>query len=139
MSGIFISYRRNDSQGSTGRLADALKARFSESEIFRDVDDIEDGVDFVETIDRALASCVALLAVIGPRWISIIDNKGRRRLDDPNDVTRTEIAAALKRNVQPAPRRHDPGQSVVLSPRTRGRGPSPACPAIPVAPGRDQR
>lgn len=103
MSGIFISYRRNDSQGSTGRLADALKARFSESEIFRDVDDIEDGVDFVETIDRALASCVALLAVIGPRWISIIDNKGRRRLDDPNDFTRTEIAAALKRNVRVIP------------------------------------
>ena len=103
MSGIFISYRRQDSQGSAGRLADTLKAQFAQSQIFRDIETIEPGVDFVEAIERALASCVVMLAVMGPRWLSATDKLGRRRLDDPNDYTRIEIAAALQRKVRVIP------------------------------------
>lgn len=103
MSGIFISYRRQDSQGSAGRLADTLKAQFANNQIFRDIETIEPGVDFVEAIERALGSCVVLLAVIGPRWLSATDKNGRRRLDDPNDYTRVEIAAALQRKVRVIP------------------------------------
>ncbi len=103
MSGIFISYRRQDSQGSAGRLADTLKAQFAQNHIFRDIETIEPGVDFVEAIERALGSCVVLLAVIGPRWLSATDKLGRRRLDDPNDYTRIEIAAALQRKVRVIP------------------------------------
>jgi len=103
MSGIFISYRRQDSQGSAGRLADTLKAQFAHNQIFRDIETIEPGVDFVEAIERALGSCVVLLAVIGPRWLSATDKNGRRRLDDTNDYTRVEIAAALQRKVRVIP------------------------------------
>ena len=84
-------------------MADTLKAQFAHNQIFRDIETIEPGVDFVEAIERALGSCVVLLAVIGPRWLSATDKSGRRRLDDPNDYTRIEIAAALQRKVRVIP------------------------------------
>jgi hypothetical protein len=97
MQGIFISYRRQDSQSAAGRLADTLKEQLPEATLFRDVETIEAGVDFVGAINAALESCGVLLAVIGPRWISIQDDAGRRRLDDPDDYTRLELATALGR------------------------------------------
>lgn len=97
MPGIFISYRRQDSQSAAGRLADSLKEHLSEAAIFRDVDTIEAGADFVNAINAALESCGVLLAVIGPRWISIQDDAGQRRLDDPNDYNRLELVTALGR------------------------------------------
>ncbi len=97
MPGIFISYRRQDSQSAAGRLADSLKERLPEATLFRDVDTIEAGADFVNAINAALESCGVLLAVLGPRWISIQDEAGGRRLDDPNDYTRLELATALGR------------------------------------------
>jgi hypothetical protein len=97
MQGIFISYRRQDSQSAAGRLADHLKEHMRGVPIFRDVETIEPGVDFVDAIGRALESCGVLLAVIGPRWTSLTDAAGQRRLDDPNDYTRLEIGTALGR------------------------------------------
>lgn len=98
MQGIFISYRRQDSQSAAGRLTDHLRDNMPAVPIFRDIETIEPGVDFVDAIDRALQSCGILLAVIGPRWGSQADSAGRRRLDDPNDYTRLEIATALQRS-----------------------------------------
>lgn len=97
MQGIFISYRRQDSQSAAGRLADHLKDHMGEVPIFRDMETIEPGVDFVDAINKALKSCGVLLAVIGPRWLTVTDPSGRRRLDDAHDYTRLEVAAALKR------------------------------------------
>ena len=98
MQGIFISYRRLDSQSAAGRLADHLREHLPQVPLFRDVETIEPGVDFVEAINRALQSCGVLLAVIGPRWVSLTDVNGKRRLDDPNDYTRLEIVTALQRS-----------------------------------------
>lgn len=98
MQGVFISYRRLDSQSAAGRLADHIKEHIPKLPLFRDVETIEPGVDFVEAINRALQSCGVLLAVIGPRWVALTDANGRRRLDDPNDYTRLEIVTALQRN-----------------------------------------
>lgn len=100
--GVFISYRRQDSQSAAGRLADHLKEHLR-APVFRDVETIEPGVDFVEAIEKALASCAVMLVVIGPRWVSVTDAAGRRRLDDPNDYTRLEVGTALKRNVRVIP------------------------------------
>jgi hypothetical protein len=82
---------------------DALKEQFPESEIFRDIDTIKAGTDFVEAIDTAVKSCSVLLAVIGPRWLSATDNAGKRRIDDSNDFVRLETGAALRRNVHVIP------------------------------------
>ncbi len=97
MQGVFVSYRRQDSQSAAGRLSDHLKEHLDGVPIFRDVETIEPGVDFVEAIERALKSCGVVLAVIGPRWIDAQDSDGNRRLDDAGDFTRLEIATALKR------------------------------------------
>ena len=98
MQGIFINYRRQDSQSAAGRLADHIKENLAGVPVFRDVETIEPGVDFIEAINRALESCGVLLAVIGPNWLSLTDAAGRRRLDNPNDYTRLEITTALTRN-----------------------------------------
>jgi hypothetical protein len=103
MAAIFISYRRDDAAGHAGRLSDALEARFGRDHVFRDVDDIRPGQDFVQTLEKALARCEALIVVIGREWLSIADTDGRRRLDDPQDYVRLEIATALKRGIAVLP------------------------------------
>jgi hypothetical protein len=67
--GIFISYRRDDSEGQAGRLYDDLLRVFGAKSIFMDVADIEPGMDFRKAIDKKVSSCGILLSVIGPRWL----------------------------------------------------------------------
>src|SRR5262249_40067059 len=100
---IFISYRREDSESQAGRLADLLRERFGEGQIFMDVDTIEPGQDFVEAIQRAVGSCDVLIAVIGPEWLTVADKSGRRRIEHPEDVVRLEVATALERKIRVVP------------------------------------
>jgi hypothetical protein len=99
---IFISYRREETAYPAGWLFDRLADRFG-GQVFKDVDSIELGDDFVEVITRAVGSCDVLLALIGDQWHTITDEDGRRRLDDPEDFVRLEIEAALTRNVRVIP------------------------------------
>jgi hypothetical protein len=99
---VFISYRRDDSAPYAGRLYDRLADAVGAENIFMDVDSISFGLDFAEAIRTAVASCDVLLAMIGPEWLTISE-RGRRRLDDPDDFVRLEIEAALERNVRVVP------------------------------------
>ena len=101
--GIFISYRREDSAYPAGWLYDRLASRFGEGQIFKDIDSIAPGDDFVDRITTAVESCEVLLALIGDEWLTVSDAGGRRRLDDPNDFVRLEVEAALSRNVRVIP------------------------------------
>src|SRR5215470_13353194 len=101
--GIFVSYRRQESKHLAGRLYDRLVDRFGEGQVFMDVDTIEPGADFAEAISRAVAACQVLLAIIGPNWLTAADERGGRRLDDPDDLVRLEIEAALARDVRVIP------------------------------------
>ena len=101
MAGIFISYRRADSDGWAGRLRDALRARFGDL-VFQDVDNIGDGEIFSEVIDRALQACNVALVVIGPNWATARDEHGRR-LDHEEDWVRTETAMVLNRKIRVIP------------------------------------
>jgi TIR domain/S1 RNA binding domain len=101
--GIFISYRRQETSDLAGRLADRLADRFGEDQVFMDVDTIDLGVDFAEAINQAVGTCEVLLAVIGPHWLTATDKGGRRRLDDPDDIVRLEVQAALDRDVRVIP------------------------------------
>lgn len=94
MNRIFLSYRRDDSAGFAGRLADALEAEFGTGSVFRDVDDIQPGEDFVQAIQSHLHEVGAVLVMIGPSWLKA-GADGLRRLDDPEDFVRQEIQAAL--------------------------------------------
>jgi hypothetical protein len=100
---VFISYRREETAYPAGWLFDRLTDHFGKGQIFKDVDSIELGDDFVEVIDAAVGACDVLLALIGDRWLTMTDNTGKRRLDDPNDFVRLEIEAALARNVRVIP------------------------------------
>lgn len=99
-SGIFVSYRRDDSSGHAGRLADKLVEHFGRNRIFVDVDTIEPGEDFVTVIENAVGSCEILIAVIGRNWLAAT---GSGRLDNPNNFVRLEIATALRRDIRVIP------------------------------------
>ena len=100
---IFMSYRREDTAYPAGWLFDRLTSHFGRGQVFKDIDSIELGDDFVEVITTAVESCDVLLAVIGDRWLTITDQDGQRRLDNPDDFVRLEIEAALTRNVRVIP------------------------------------
>ncbi len=68
-----------------------------------DVAAIEPGQDFRKAIDQSVASCSVLLAVIGPQWLDARDTAGSRRLDDPGDFVRIELASALRSGVAIVP------------------------------------
>lgn len=103
MAGIFISYRRDDSDVAAGRLADDLAEIYGEAAVFRDVGAIEAGEDFTTALDRALDSCQVLLAVIGSRWAAVTDEHGHRRLEEPGDWVSAEIERALQRRIRVIP------------------------------------
>ena len=102
MARIAISYRRMDSAGYAGRLYDSLSTHFSAHEIFMDISTLEPGVDFVDAIERAVSSCDVLLVLVGPQWVTASDEKGRR-LDNPEDFVRLEVATALNRGIRVIP------------------------------------
>jgi cytoskeletal protein RodZ len=103
MKNIFISYRREDTEGFARGLFQSLEGAFGSDHVFMDVEAIGLGVDFVEAIDKSLASCGALLVLIGRDWVNCTDSAGRRRLDDPQDFVRMEVAKALEQNVRVIP------------------------------------
>ena len=103
MRGIFISYRRDDSEGHAGRLFEDLSAQFGRENVFMDVAGIKKGLDFRRIIDEAVSSCGVLLVLIGKNWLAAADDQGQRRLDDTGDFVRLETAAALKRGIPVIP------------------------------------
>ena len=100
---IFMNYRREETAYPAGWLFDRLASHFGKDQVFKDIDSIEPGDDFIEVITTAVGSCDVLLAVIGGRWLTITGPDGRRRLDDPGDFVRLEIEAALARDVRVIP------------------------------------
>jgi hypothetical protein len=99
MTNVFISYRRDDTSGHAGRLSDRLVAGLGAERVFMDVNDIQPGEDFAHAIERTLARCSHLLAVIGPRWLSSLE----ARQATGEDFVRSEIGTALSRGTTVIP------------------------------------
>jgi hypothetical protein len=95
---IAISYRRQDSNPVAGRLYDRLQAEFGKDNVFMDFDSIPYGVDFRDHIKQTLKRAKVVVAIIGADW-----SGGReaapRRIDDPGDFVRLEIASALENGI----------------------------------------
>jgi len=91
---IFISYRRDDTAGYARAVYDELARRYGAERVFIDVDDIAAGQSFAAVIRGAVSSSSVVLVLIGKRWRGERDGAARR-LDDPDDFVRTEVAAAL--------------------------------------------
>ncbi|MEZ5997205.1 MAG: TIR domain-containing protein [Hyphomonas sp.] len=106
MTKIFISYRREDSQWQTKALYEALCACVPNpaTDIFFDLDSMTVGLNFKQQIELTVDKCDVLIAVIGTNWLSAQDpDTGERRIDNPRDFVRSEIAAALRRSIPVIP------------------------------------
>ena len=103
MPGIFISYRREDSAPSAGRLYDHLVEHFGKEHVFRDIDTIAPGAEFTKVIQESIGKCDVLIVVIGRDWLRIKDIQGQRRLDNPDDLVKAEIREALSQNKRVIP------------------------------------
>ena len=101
--GIFLSYRRDDTAGEAGRLAEHLARRFGQDRVFIDIDTIAPGTDFTTELERALVGTTVVLVIIGRRWLTAADAQGRRRLDVSDDFVRREILTALQRGTRLIP------------------------------------
>ncbi|WP_177154657.1 tetratricopeptide repeat protein [Actinosynnema pretiosum] len=94
-SGIFVNYRVGDLENEAALLADALRVRFGRERVFHASASLAVGSDFRTGLLDGVRRCSVLLALIGPGWLDAADRTGRRRLDDPGDWVRREIAEAL--------------------------------------------
>ncbi len=96
---IFINYRRDDTAGIAGRLADTLDRYFGRGRVFRDIDGIETGANFEDVLRNTAEAADAMVVLIGPDWLTATDRNGAVRLQDPDDWVAREIAAALARGI----------------------------------------
>src|SRR5262249_30684759 len=91
---IFICYRRADTSGEAVALSDKLSRRRG-FEVFKDVDNIRPGQDWLETVEQSIEQCDVLLVLIGNLWVGPRTDEGHSL--DENDHVRREIEAALAR------------------------------------------
>jgi hypothetical protein len=100
---VFISYRREDTGDAAAHLRHSLGRTLGPEKIFRDMDTIQPGQNFETVIQQALRSTSVCLVLIGPSWLTLKDDKGRRRLDVPSDFVRIEVETALRLGVEVIP------------------------------------
>jgi len=103
VGGVFVNYRGEDSGIAAVLIDRELVARFGSDRVFLDSRSTPAGADFVEELQVRLRACSVLLVVIGPRWLTLTDAAGQRRIDDPADWVRREIAEALTRGLRVIP------------------------------------
>ncbi len=93
--GVFLSYRRADTAGHAGRICDDLERYFGASVVFRDIDSIKAGSDFVQALEAAIGAARVAIILIGDTWFSEPSDDGSPRLQDPDDHVYREVAMAL--------------------------------------------
>jgi TIR domain len=97
---IFISYRREDTAGYADRLYNALTERFGAERVSWDIDTtIQHGESFSQALETRFESVDVVIALIGKNWLTAADHG----LDDPNDLVRSDIATALRKDVRVIP------------------------------------
>lgn len=99
MAGVFVCYRRADSQDIVGRICDRLAKDMPALPVLRDVDAIAPGEDFSRALTEMLQRSTVAIIVIGRQWLSLADGGGRQRLDDPADIVRREIETLLSLDI----------------------------------------
>lgn len=103
LGGVFINYRGADSELAAALIDKELAARFGDGSVFLDCRSIPAGTDFQQELLGRLRCSSVLLVVIGPRWLTLTDEAGRRRIDDPKDWIRREIVTAFASDLHVIP------------------------------------
>jgi hypothetical protein len=100
---IFINYRRSLAFKDAKLLQRALQRSLGVKRVFLDTVGVEGGDHWLHTIERQVAASAAMVAIIGEGWVDALNEKGERRIDDPNDFVRFEIGRALARGIPVLP------------------------------------
>lgn len=96
MKKIVVSYRREPDQFVAGHLSRELRTQFGEAQVIRDKESIEGGVSWKQYVLNEIDRDTALLVIIGKDWSDVRDSGKNRRLDNPDDPIRLELADALR-------------------------------------------
>lgn len=95
MAKVFINFRNGDDPYAAALLFRALRQRFGADKVFRSSESIPAGARWADVIWANHRDSAVLIAVIGPRWLTVADRHGDAKLRDEADWVRVEIAAAL--------------------------------------------
>jgi hypothetical protein len=86
---------RRDSRPYADRLGEWLIGQFGAGQVFKDVESLKPGQNFVDVIRDRLQRAAAMVVVIGPQWLTVSNQSGPR-IHEPNDLHRQEIKTALE-------------------------------------------
>ena len=100
---VMISYRRDEALSITSRIYEHFVAKFSNDRVFRDIDSIPLGIKYRDYIEKVVSTCAVVLVVIGPKWLTMEDKQGNRKLDKPDDLLRLEVSFALAKGISVIP------------------------------------
>ncbi len=100
---VFLSYRRHDADHASGRIADRLRTQFGKDSIFKDIDSIPIGADFVGVVQEKLSQADVMVLLIGDRWINGKGEPSENSLYDPHDMVRVELEAAFQQGLPVIP------------------------------------
>ncbi len=90
---IFISYRRTDNPDFADRIRDWFIQRYGRDNVFMDFDSIPPGVRFADHIRSSMKQSDAVIAVIGPRWLELLQERAAKFEED---YVRSELGLALE-------------------------------------------
>ncbi len=99
MADIFISYRRADTQETAEKIYHYLQSMHNPPVVFMDRESTQVGEHFPKRLAEEIASCLLMVVIIGPTWVSITEENepAKRRIDNPNDWVRKEVEGGLVR------------------------------------------
>jgi TIR domain-containing protein len=96
---VFISYRRADTAQAASWLFNRLTGHFGRLNVVMDVDPAPYGGNLAHAIDASVATCDALVVLIGQHWLAVTGEG----LHDPNDYVRLALESALRRGTLVVP------------------------------------
>lgn len=104
VGGVFINYRTADNPVAAAAIWQDLRDRLGPGQVFRDCQTLEPGQQYPTEIRNALAAADVVVAVIGPRWLSLTDpHTGQRLIDREHDWVRREITLAFELGIPVVP------------------------------------
>jgi hypothetical protein len=103
MARIFVNFRNRDGDWAALAIRNTLADKFGENEVFLSSFSIPLAAQFERELLYHASNCDVMLALIGPRWLTITGTDGHPKLGAPDDWVSREIATALaaKRKVVP--------------------------------------
>lgn len=103
MGGVFINYRNVDDPFGAASIRDRLVLCFGRDNVFRDSDSLPPGGHYPTGIRAALWNASVVVAVIGPRWLTLTDETSVRLIDRERDWVRQELATAFTKGIPVLP------------------------------------